>query len=196
MKNEDTPPLNAELRRQAEATVNKLRKKKTAQDPQTNADIQRLVHELQVHQIELEMQNDELLQARMQLESTLNMYVELYAFAPVGYFTLTRDGTIRHCNLTGAKLIGVGLSELTGRRFNIFISPESRPTFNTFLDTVFTSQNKEICEVALQSNKSALLWVRIIGACETSGGQAGLCYAIVSETETTERNPAKEEVRP
>lgn len=190
MKSEDTIPLNAELRRQAEARLNKLIKK-TAQAPQTNADIQRLVHELQVHQIELEMQNDELLQARMQLESTLNMYVELYAFAPVGYFTLARGGTIRHCNLTGAKLIGVGLNELAGRRFNIFISPESRPTFDTFLDKVFTSQNKEICEVAIQKDGSVPLWVRIIGTYETSGGQVGLCYAIVSET--TERKPAKED---
>jgi PAS domain-containing protein len=192
MKSEDTTPLNAELRRQAEVKVNKL-SKKTAQVPKTNADIQRLVHELQVHKIELEMQNDELLQARMQLESTLNMYVELYAFAPVGYFTLARDGTIRHCNLTGAKLMGVGLNELIRRRFNIFISPESRPTFNTFLDNVFTSQNKEICEVALERNGPAPLWVRIIGAYETSDGQTGLCYAIVSET--TERTPAKEEVK-
>ena len=192
MKSEDTTPLNAELRRQAEAKVNKL-SKKTAQAPETNAEIQRLVHELEVHQIELEMQNDELLQARMQLESTLNMYVELYAFAPAGYFTLTRDGKIRHCNLTGAKLMGMGLNELKGRRFNIFISPESRPTFNTFLDKVFTSQNKEMCEVALQRNGSAPLWVRIIGAYETSEGLAGLCYAIVIET--TERKPAKEEVK-
>ena len=192
MKKDDTTPLNAELRRKAEAKLNKL-SKKAAQAPKTIADIQRLVHELQVHQIELEMQNDELLHARMQLESTLNMYVELYAFAPAGYFTLARDGTIRHCNLTGAKLIGVGLNELNGRRFNIFISPESRPTFNTFLDKVFTSQNKEICEVALERNGSVPLWVRIIGAYETSGGQTGLCYAIVSET--TEHKPPKEEVK-
>jgi PAS domain S-box-containing protein len=190
MKSKDTTQLNAELRRKAEAKLNKL-SKKNAQAPKTNADIQRLVHELQVHQIELEMQNDELLHARMQLESTLNMYVELYAFAPAGYFTLARDGTIRHCNLTGAKLMGVRLNELTGRRFSIFISPESRPTFNTFLDKVFTNQNKENCEVALERIGPAPLWVRIIGAYETSGGQDGLCYAIVSET--TERKPPKEE---
>jgi PAS domain S-box-containing protein len=191
MKSKETTQLNAELRRQAESKLSKL-SKKTAQAPKTNADIQRLVQELQVHQIELEMQNDELLQARMQLESTLNMYIELYAFAPVGYFTLARDGTIRHCNLTGAKLMGVGLSGLIGRRFDIFISPESRPTFDIFLDKVFTSQNKEICDVVIEAKGPAPFWVHIIGACETSDDKVGSCYAIVSEI--TERKRTKRAV--
>src|SRR5512133_1872782 len=107
--------------------------------PATETDTLRLIHELEVHQIEVEMQNEELLQAKAELEATLSLYAELYAFASVGYFTLTRDGTIRRANITGAKLMGVELSELIYRRLALFVLPESRLTFSTFLDKVFTS---------------------------------------------------------
>jgi PAS domain S-box-containing protein len=185
MKKEYAALPGNELRRQAEVKLSK-RKKKITEFPRKDADIKRLVHELQVHQIELEMQNDELLQARIQLESTLNMYVELYALAPVGYFTLTYDGIIRQANVTGSKLIGLGMNELIGRRLDLFITRESRQAFHTFFNKVFTNLNKEICDIALQKNDGAVpLWVHIVGVRESSGEQ---CYVIVSEI--TERNQA------
>jgi PAS domain-containing protein len=188
MKKKPTTPSNADpstssgqsLRRLAEAKLSKLNKKKAA-TPTTKADIQRLVHELQVHQIELEMQNEELMQSKAELEWTLSQYAELYAFAPVGYFTLTRDGSIRRANLTGAKLLGLGLSDLIKRRFQVFVSPQSRTIFSNFLDKVFMSGNKQSCEVALQSDGPVPLWVRIEGICESPQGQNEMCYAIVSD---------------
>ena len=165
-----------DLRQQAEAKLSK-RKKSSVTD--ANADTLRLIHELEVHRIELEMQNEELRQAKAELESTLSQYAELYAFASVGYFTLTRDGTIRRANLTAAKLMGVGLSDLIKRRFAVFFSPESRVIFSAFLDEVFTSGNKEICEVAVEKDGSAPLWVQIEAIVDSSNGQDDLCYAIV-----------------
>ncbi len=165
-----------DLRQEAEAKLSKRKK-----SPTTETNTQRLIHELEVHQIELEMQNEALLQANAELESTLSMYAELYAFASLGYFTLTRDGTIRRANLTAVKLMGVGLSELIQRRFAVFISPESRIPFSAFLDRVFTSSNKETCEVALQKDGSDLLWLQIEAIVDSSGGKDGLCYAIVSD---------------
>ncbi|MBE0680876.1 MAG: PAS domain-containing protein [Anaerolineales bacterium] len=176
-----------DLRQQAEAKLSK-RKKSPATD--ANADPLRLIHELEVHQIELEMQNEELLQANAELESTLSQYAELYAFASAGYFTLTRDGTIRRANLTAAKLMGVGLSELIQRRFAVFISPESRIPFSAFLDRVFTSSNKETCEVAIHKDGYDPLWVQIEAIVDPSGGQDGLCYAMVSEI--TDRKARKQ----
>lgn len=167
-----------DLRQQAEAKLSK-RKKSPATD--ANTDTQRLIHELEVHQIELEMQNEELLQAKAELESTLSQYAELYAFAPVGYFTLTRNGTIRRANLTAVKLMGVGLSELIKRRFAVFISPESRIPFSDFLERVFTSNNKETCEVMIQKDGSDLLYVQIEAIVDSSGGQDELCYATMSD---------------
>jgi PAS domain S-box-containing protein len=117
--------------------------------PQTEADAQRLVHELQVHQIELEMQNEELREARAEIEAGLERYTNLYEFAPVGYFTLARDGTIRQTNLRGANLLGMERSRLIGARFDLFITDIDHPTFNTFIKKVFESQAKETCEVAL-----------------------------------------------
>ncbi len=73
----------------------------------TAVEMQRLVQELQIHQIELEMQNEELKQARDEAEAERERYLDLYDFAPVGYFTLDRDGVIRQMNLTGARLLGL-----------------------------------------------------------------------------------------
>ena len=92
MKNDRNTSAAAELRRRAEA---RLRAVATKGAPaRTDADTQRLVHELQVHQIELEMQNEELRQSRAEAEAGLERYTELYDFAPVGYLTLGRDGAI------------------------------------------------------------------------------------------------------
>ena len=82
-------------------------------------DTKQLLHELQVHQIELEMQNAELRQTRNQLEVALGNYTDLYDFAPMSYFTLTADGTIRLANLTGTILVGIERDRLVGRRFGL-----------------------------------------------------------------------------
>jgi PAS domain S-box-containing protein len=165
-----------DLRQQAEEKLSARKK-----SPATETDTLRLIHELEVHQIELEMQNEELLQAKMEMESTLSQYAELYAFASVSYFTLTRDGTIRRANLTGAKLMGVRLNELIKRRFALFVSPASRLTFSAFLDKVFTSGRKEICEVVIEKDGSAPIWVQIEAIVDSSNGQDELCYAIVND---------------
>ena len=177
----NVPSINSRqsLRQQAEEKLSKRKK-----SPYTVTDTLRLIHELEVHQIELEMQNEELLQAKAELEATLSLYAELYAFASVGYFTLTRDGTIHRANLTGAKMLGVETSELIKRRFALFVSPASRPTFSTFLDKVFTSGSKTICEVAVEKAGSALLWVQIEAILDSSSGQE-LCYAKVDDITTS-----------
>ncbi|MDZ4742969.1 MAG: PAS domain-containing protein [Verrucomicrobiota bacterium] len=79
---------------------------------------QRTLHELQVHKIELEMQNAELQEARNQLEAQLDKYTDLYDFAPVGYFSLDKNGLILEANLTGASLLGVERSRLIKRRMS------------------------------------------------------------------------------
>src|SRR5688572_23292615 len=77
-----------------------------AADEQTPADVQKLVQELQVHQIELEMQNEELLLAQAAAESARAQYVDLYDFAPVGYCTLSAEGLIQQLNLCASKQLG------------------------------------------------------------------------------------------
>jgi hypothetical protein len=116
-KDKHTSTEAAELRRRAEA---RLRTAATKGAPaRTDAETQRLVHELQVHQIELEMQNEELRESRAEVEAGLERCTELYDFAPVGYLTLGRDGAIRQVNLTGARMLGVERARLPGRRFGV-----------------------------------------------------------------------------
>ncbi len=173
-----TPSAGQALRRKAEA---KLKAKGGSTALTETVEAQRLVHKLQVYQIELEMQNEELMQTQAELKSTLSMYSELYAFAPVGYFTLARNGTIRRANLTGAKLLGLGLGDLIERRFGLFISAPLRATFDNFLDKVFTSGKKEACEVTLEKNEPALFRVFIEAIRDESIGGNEICYAIVSD---------------
>ena len=88
-----------------------------------------LIHELQVHQIELEMQNDELRRIQDELEETRDRYSHLYDFAPIGYFTVGQKGIINEANLTIATMLGVDRSALIGQPFTRFILRDDKDTF-------------------------------------------------------------------
>src|SRR5271165_517382 len=111
-------PLDtAELRRQAEARLIEKQKsqRSQAESERTSHNTERLVQELQIHQIELELQNEQLEQARAETEAALERFTDLYEFAPAGYFTLDLDGTIQQANLTGARLLRMDRSRLVNR---------------------------------------------------------------------------------
>jgi len=157
----------ADLRRHAEERL----QAKTAKrhPPRTEEEAQRLVHELEVYQIELEMQNAELRQASDELETMLEKYTDLYDFAPVGYFNLNRNGTIGAANLTGAGFFEIERSWLIGRRFADFIPAETRPAFAACLEKVFTSPTKEACEATLLREGNSPLFVQIEAVAAASG---------------------------
>ncbi|NDP22329.1 MAG: hypothetical protein GZ091_14795 [Paludibacter sp.] len=125
------------------------------QDSQNEAENAKLLHELQVHQIELEMQNDELKKA---LENTATA-TALYDFAPAGYFTLDRDSTISQMNLNGAKMLGKSRSELVDVKFILFVSTENLGAFNEFLKNVFDTEKKQTCEFELILNEFLSIYV-------------------------------------
>ena len=118
-------------------------------DPRLEADPRRLLHELQVHQVELEVQNEELQDAQGRLEALLEKYTDLYDFAPVGYFSLDEQGRILEVNLTGAALLGVERSRLIDLRLPRFVVPASQPVFGSFLARIFAGTTKQVCEAAL-----------------------------------------------
>lgn len=123
------------LRRRAESRLRRHQPKPGSRRSET--DTVRVLHELEVHQIELELQNAELRRTRDELEAALDNYTDLYDFAPVGYFTLAATGTINQVNLTGANLVNVERSRLVGRHFELLLPGDLRPAFNTFLNQVF-----------------------------------------------------------
>jgi two-component system cell cycle sensor histidine kinase/response regulator CckA len=112
-------------------------------------DMQRLIHELSVHQIELEMQQDELIQSREDLEQVLARYSELYNFAPIGYVTLARDSAIIEVNLTAAKMLQVDQFQLKHDRFARFLANDNLPAFNALLESVFIRREQASCEVEI-----------------------------------------------
>jgi diguanylate cyclase (GGDEF)-like protein/PAS domain S-box-containing protein len=191
-KKSTTNPPVSDLRLKAELKLSERKNGSTRSTP-PEQDTARLIHELEVHQIELEIQNEQLLQSQSELESTLTLYAELYALAPVGYFTMTRDGTIRRVNLTGAKLLNTDISGLIRKRFEVFVEPAAQSTFREFLARVFLNAKKESCEVRLETNGSAPLWVNIEAVTNLTGQEQDLCYAIVSDI--TERKHMEEELR-
>jgi PAS domain S-box-containing protein len=136
----------------------------------------RLLHELQVHEIELELQNEELQRTRKDLEESLARYTSLYESAPVGFLTLDRDGIIRRVNLTGARLLGLERARLIGRRFGLLLAAQSRPVFHAFLAKVWGSQSKEACEVVLQA-EGATPFTLGLGGTATEDGQECLIVA-------------------
>jgi diguanylate cyclase (GGDEF)-like protein/PAS domain S-box-containing protein len=178
------------LRRRAEE---KLGEKKQMAPSATYADTQCLIHELQVHQIELEMQNEELAQARLELEVLLRQYTDLYNFAPVGYFTLLRDGEILQANLAGAHLFGVEVGKLIKRRFGVFLPAQSRAVFNEFLENVFASESKEACEIAILKDGSDPLSLHIEAISDVPCGQTQACHAVVIDI--TARKQTEERLR-
>ena len=112
-------------------------------------DAHALVHELQVHQIELEMQNEELKRANVLVEETRNMYVDLYELAPIGYLTLAENGMVLEANLTAAVQLGIERSGLIKRPFQDFIVPADRDKFRSHLNEVVTGKKRQSCEIGL-----------------------------------------------
>lgn len=122
----------------------------------SEADSLKLIHELEIHQIELEMQNEELLLAKEETDLAISKYTELYDFAPSGYFTLSKEGKISDVNLTGSKMLGKERSKLINCQFVFFISKEERVIFNLFLDKIFQEKVSESCEVTILVNNKVL----------------------------------------
>ena len=174
----------AEMRSRAE----KLLKTKVsaAGFSRTDDEMQRLVHELEVHQIQLEMQNAELSQARDEREEVLKKYTDLYDFAPVGYVTIDRETGISTVNLSGASLLGVERSKLIGRRFGQFIAEKYRSDFSAFIDKVFSSQDRETCEVAFRNNGALLRIVQIEAIVDPAGQECLLALIDITDRKRAE----------
>jgi len=135
------------LRQRAEVIFSK-RKTKDRQ-PKSEEEVRALLHELQVHQIELEMQNEELERTRLEAEKLRDRYFDLYNFAPAGYFTFDENGAIREVNLAGAELLGLEREKLIARRFQVFVMPEHVHLFNGFCKELFETKIRQTCEIRL-----------------------------------------------
>jgi PAS domain S-box-containing protein len=166
-------PNQQELRRRAEQLLQRQTNDRAPVGPEDTA---RLIQELQVHQVELELQNQELQQAHLEAELARHKYFTLYELAPVGYATLGENGEILEINLTGARLLGQERKLLINRRLQLFITPEDIPAFNRFNQSVFLSGIKQSCELTLVNNGKRPAEVRLEAILlEALEGEKPLC---------------------
>lgn len=150
MKSEYKKSSKEIIRKKAE----KLLRTKSESSSLDYSDTLKLMHELQVHQIELELQNEELMIAKEKAEASYQKYIELYDFAPSAYFTLSRQGKILELNFLGARMLGQERSFLVNRNFDQFVSAEKQRVFENFLGSLFETSKMNSCEVLLNNNAS------------------------------------------
>jgi len=148
----------------------------------------KLLHELEVHQIELEMQQEELQLAKQKAENAAEKYSNLYDFAPFGYFTLDTEGAICGLNLSGANMLCKERGTLMNTSFRFFVTKETRRNFNDFFSKVWANHTKEACEVQLFIQDRPTVFVHIEGVVEENKKE---CFLTVIDI--TERKKATQE---
>ena len=151
-----------------------------------------LLHELQVHQIELEMQNEALREARNALEESRDRFVDFYEFSPVGYLTLTDTGMIAEINLTGAALLGEERGRLLNHRFVRFITPRDEDRWRSHFVDVLKQEGKRDCELALRTKDGSLVHVRLDSLRLVKDGGPPSVRVVV--TDITQRKQAEAEL--
>jgi two-component system, cell cycle sensor histidine kinase and response regulator CckA len=182
------------LRKRAEK-IARGRNEKVPQDPTTlsSAAAQRLFHDLQVHQIELELQNEELRQAQVLLETSRARYFDLYNLAPVGYFTLNEGGFIIEANLTGATLLGVARGALVGQPLSRFVAGEDADAYYLQHRHIFRTGEPAAFELRLSRTGGTpfAAWIEAAIAVDADGTR--ICRKVVSDI--SERKLIQEKLR-
>lgn len=176
------------LRQQAEDNLQSLTPSDAA--PLSADETARLLHELQVHQIELELQNEQLRQAYAEKEASRARYVELYDFAPVGYLTVNETALIQETNLTAATLLGVPRGVLVGQSLLRFILPEDEDIYLRHRLQFLDAGEAHACELRLLPADRAPFWGRLETVAAREGGQL-VCRVVISDI--TDRKQAEEE---
>ena len=157
-KQDDKESSSSQLRAEAEKKVARSADESATLKKQ---DMDKLVHELRVHQVELEMQNEELRGAQEQIAKSRNDYADLYDFSPVGYLTFNGDALITGVNLTGAALLGVERQKLLKRRFRQFVAQADADTWDRHFVSVLQQGEKQSCELLLRRNDGSTLHSRL-----------------------------------
>jgi hypothetical protein len=150
---------NIDLRKRAEDRINETGKDLAEKTP---VDISRVIHELQVYQIELEMQNDELLRTQTELQDSRTEYVDLFEFAPLGYMMICEKGLVWRANFAATTLLNVDLTRLLNSPLSIYLADQkSIPVFVSFMRKAFKSPVRQRCIVRMKSGKDGTVTVRL-----------------------------------
>ncbi len=156
-------------------------------------ELQRTLHELRVHQIELEMQNEELRRAQAEIDAVRARYFDLYDLAPAGYCTLSEEGLILEANLTLATLLGLARAALIPQPFSRFIVEEDQDIYYLHRKQLFETGEPQDCELRLVKPEGAPFWAHLKETAARSEDGAPLCRVMI--TDITERKRRDVELR-
>ena len=145
----------------------------------------KLIHELEVHKIELEMQNEALLQAKIEAQEIAKKFTNLYNLAPSGYFTVTPNGKIIGLNQSGAQLLKKSHSQLLESQFGYFVKESCRQTFYDFLEKIIHTATKQTCELEIIDKKDRPIYIQLTGIVNANLKQCELTAVDITSLKLT-----------
>ena len=204
MANKEIFSLNADvLRQRAEEKAVGMTENMEAMSLE---EIRRILHELHVHQIELEMQNDHLQRAHVEIDAARRRYHALYDLAPIGYFTLSEHGLFLEANLAAFTMLGVNRGTLIKQRISMFILEDDHAIYYRYRNRLFETHSAlgqgsvqanprqtgepQGCELRMVKNDGSLFWVHLTATVRQDAGAAPVSFIVMSDI--TERKLAEE----
>ncbi len=170
------------LRRQAEEKARiQAARTPTAAEPLSPEETRQMLHELRVHQIEMEIQNEELRRAQVEVDAVASRYFDLYDLAPVGYCTLSEQGLILEANLTAATLLGVPRGALVNRLFTRFIFPEDQDIYYLHRKQLVETGAPQSCELRMVKMDGTPFWTHLASIIVQNTADAPLIRSVLSD---------------
>jgi PAS domain S-box-containing protein len=179
------------LRDNAEEQLLRTPKRSPGLEYQT---LEQLIHELRVHQIELEMQAENLIKSKLALEESRDKYLDLYETAPVGYLSLTDKALITGVNLTSATLLGVGRDEIINHGLGRFIAPKDLDVWDQYFVSVLNNKKKQACTLMLKRGDGTFFPARLESV-RTNGFDEGVRTIRIAVSDITELKLTEESLR-
>jgi PAS domain S-box-containing protein len=173
------------LRKRAEEIVRA--KKSLFSEPELSEQVRGLLNELQTHQIELEMQNDELRQTQERLGLAYAKYFDFYNISPVGYFTISGHGLVLESNLTAANLLGIPRDRLAKQPFTKLIIPDDKDIYYQFDKHLLETGKPQTCELRMARSDGTRLWAFLGGTVADDAQGAPVCYLVMSDISDSKR---------
>ncbi len=159
-------------------------------DEMSAEEVRRLLHELRVHQIELEMQNVELRRAQVELDGERRRYFDLYDLAPVGYCTVSEEGLLLEANLAAINLLGLTRATLIGQRISRFILEEDQDSYYLIRKNLFASGQPQSCELRMVKKDGTVFSAHLAAVLAGDAGGAPVCRIVLSDISERKQNEA------
>ncbi|MGM0445700.1 MAG: HD domain-containing phosphohydrolase [Bacillota bacterium] len=182
------------LRKEAEKILQKKEIDRSKDlDEMSSEKIYQILHELQVHQIELEIQNEELRRIQSELETARSYYYDLYDLAPVGYCTISQKNLILKANLAAANLLGKSRGELIKQPFSRFILPKDQDVYYFFRKQLFETENPQESEIRMLDSDGTPFWVWLYASIVQDEDGTQICHIMLIDI--TDRKQAEKDIK-